>query len=82
MPKCESILKMRGRWGQRAGPSAAREAVGKASTPSTVGSKVDAGVSNITLSPAFLQAIDALLQVGNISAARTLLAPFQRGEGE
>ena len=44
--------------------------------------KVDAGVSNISLSPAFLQAIDALLQVGNIAAARTLLAPFQRGEGE
>jgi len=44
--------------------------------------KVDAGVSNISLSPAFLQAIDALLQVGNIAAARALLAPFQRGEGE
>ena len=43
---------------------------------------VDAGDSNISLSPAFLQAIDALLQVGNIAAARTLLAPFQRGEGE
>jgi len=43
---------------------------------------MDAGVSNISLSPAFLQAIDALLQVGNIAAARTLLAPFQRGEGE
>ena len=45
-------------------------------------SRVNAGVSNISLSPAILQAIDALLQVGNIAAARTLLAPFQRGEGE
>ena len=31
------------RWGQRVGPSAAKEARGKASTLATVGSKVDAG---------------------------------------
>jgi hypothetical protein len=56
--------------------------VAKRSPLKAMTGKVDAGGSNISLSPAFLQAIDALLQVGNIAAARTLLAPFQRGEGE